>query len=142
VADKNWLTTPLDSDGLSHVHGAYVKFGRGQGKDIGGRAHGGDEFHNEDASGGCVRESDSREEKVGEGTTFGFGDSIDAVISEGMVDGSEFVEGGGLGGGEGGGDVGRLLERRDGSAKAGGVDGSGGSAGEELRGCPRREAGG
>jgi len=141
MADEDGLSTPLDRDGLSNAHGAYVEFGRGQRQNVGGRTHGRDEFHDEDACGGGVRESDSGEEEVGEGATFGFGDSVDAVIGEGVVDGAEFVEGGGLGGGEGGGDVGRLLERGVGGAKAGGVDGSGDTSGDELGGGPRGEAG-
>lgn len=73
VADEHGLSAPLDRDGLAHADGADVEFRGGQGQDVGGGAHGGDEFDDEDAGRGGVGESDSGEEEVGEGATLGFG---------------------------------------------------------------------
>mmetsp|Transcript_19454 Transcript_19454/g.31490 ORF Transcript_19454/g.31490 Transcript_19454/m.31490 type:complete len:202 (+) Transcript_19454:445-1050(+) len=139
MTDKDGLSAPLNSDGLANTHAADVEFSRRQREDVGGRAHGRDEFDHEDAGRGGIRESDSGEEEVGEGTAFGFGDSVDAIVGEAVVDGAEFVESGGLGSGEGGGDVGGggLLEGGVGGAEARGVDGRGSSAGEKLGGGPR-----
>lgn len=105
MADKHGLSTPLDRNGLSGGDGSNIKLGRCQRQHVGGGAHGGDELDNEDASGGGVGEANSGEEEVGEGTTFWFGDAVDAVVFESVVDGAQFVELGSLEGGEGGGIV-------------------------------------
>lgn len=149
MTDEHRLSAPLDRDGLAEADGGHVEFRGGQGQYVGGGAHGRDEFHDEDAGRGSVRESDSGEQEVGEGATFGLGDSVDAVVGEAVVDGAELVEGGdlagrlGLEGGEGGGgDVGGLsLECGEGGADSRGGGGSA-TAGEEVGGGPRGEAGG
>lgn len=111
MTDEDGFAPPLDRDGFTGGDGRDVEFGRGQGEDVGAGAHGGDEFDDEDACGGGVGESHSREEEVGEGATFGFGDVIDAVVGVAVVDGAQFVEGGGL---EGGGRGGVILRKEGG----------------------------
>ena len=86
MTNEHGLSTPLDRDGFTGRDPTDVEFGRGQCEDIGRSAHGGDEFNDEDACGGGVGESDPGEEEVGEGTTFWFGDAVDAVIGEAVVD--------------------------------------------------------
>mmetsp|Transcript_8884 Transcript_8884/g.18947 ORF Transcript_8884/g.18947 Transcript_8884/m.18947 type:complete len:156 (+) Transcript_8884:453-920(+) len=139
MTNENGLAAPLDRDGLAGLDAPHVEFGGGEGEDVGGGAHGGNKLDNEDAGSGGVGKADSGEEKVGEGAAFGFGDTVDAVVFEGVVDGAEFVEGGGFGGGKGGGDVGRLEAL--GEAEGGGGGGSEAS-GEDLGRRPGGEAGG
>ena len=108
MTDEDRLSAPLHRDGLSGRDGANVEFSRGQCQHVCGGAHGGNELYHEDTCGGGVCEADTGEEEVGEGTAFGFGDAVDAIICEGVIDGAEFVEGGSLGSWEGGGNVGCL----------------------------------
>ena len=98
VPDEHRLSPPLDGDGLADCHGADVEFSRGQSEDVGGRGHGRDELHDEHARRGGVREAHPGEEEVGEGAALGLCDAIDAIVGEAVIDGTELVEGRGLGG--------------------------------------------
>lgn len=96
MTNENGLPPPLHSDSLSGSHGPDIKLSGSKCQNVGGCAHGRDEFDDQDASGGGVSEADPGEEEVGEGTTFGFGNVVNTVVGEGVVDGAKFVEGGGF----------------------------------------------
>lgn len=99
VADEDGLAAPFDGDGLARGDGSNIKLGRGERQHIGGGAHGRDEFDHQHAGSGGVGEANPREEEVGEGSAFGLGDMINAVVGESVVDRAQFVEGRSLEGG-------------------------------------------
>eukprot|EP01083_Nonionella_stella_P291156 990734_1 len=92
VTNKYGLTTPLDSDGTSHLNLSKVKLGGCHSKDIGGGRHGGYEFDNEDTGSRCIGETNTRKHEVSECTTLWLGYFIDTIGGEGMVNGSKLVE--------------------------------------------------
>lgn len=91
MTDEDGFAAPFDRDGFTGRDGRYVEFGAGQSQHVGRGAHGRDEFDDEDACGGSVGEADAGEEEVGEGSTFGFGDVVDAVVGVAVVHRAEFV---------------------------------------------------
>ncbi|KAL7461029.1 hypothetical protein ACHAXS_001466 [Conticribra weissflogii] len=142
MANKDWLATPLDCDSFPGLDAPHVEFGGGEGEDVRGGAHRGDKLDDENAGSGGVGEADSGEEEVGECATFGFGDAVDAVVFEGVVDGAELVERRSFEGREGGGNVGGLEALGETKGGGGGSEarredlgrGPGGEAGGEAKG--------
>jgi hypothetical protein len=91
ASDKDGLSTPFDSNGLAHGNVTQIEFGKGQGQDIGRRTHAGHKLDHQKTCRRRVRKSDGRKHQVGKGTTFGFGDLVDAVIFVSVIDATEVV---------------------------------------------------
>ena len=93
LSDKDGFSTPLDGQCLTEFHGAQIEIGRRQSSCGSGNGKRGYQFHHQQSSSGGIGESNRRKHEVGKGTALGFGNLVNPIVVESIVDTSVIVHG-------------------------------------------------
>jgi hypothetical protein len=93
LSDKNGFATPLNGQRLTIFHCAQIEIGRRQSSCRSGNGKRGYQFHHQQSSSGGIGESNRSKHEVGKGTTLGFGNLVNPIVVESIVDASVIVHG-------------------------------------------------
>ena len=92
ASNKDGLSSPLHSDGVTKLNIRKVKISSGQGSGRSRNAERSDALHNQKTSSRGVGKSDSCEHQIGECTSLGLSDLVDTVIIVASVYTSKLVQ--------------------------------------------------